>query len=365
MAKTDVSVFGEARPSNLELDAIADELEQAGKSHHTQRAYLGDLRHFEHEFLGRLPTTPDELRRYVAYCQSRNLSPSTVRRRLSSIAKFHKETDQPDPTKGVSLKDTLKGHRANFEGVTKQARPMTIEILIKCVTHWEQVIRDAANPDLMDSRARRKAALLALRSRAFFLIGFWSAMRADEIVRLKVERCILSRQGEPLSLTLHLPTTKNQSDAKWNLVGIKRCCPIVAYIDWINAAGIKHGNVFRRIDRWGTVGKEGIHINSVHAVMRAALKGCGFDGKELAEFSSHSLRRGFATEHIRLGGDLKDLMFWAKWKSADNALRYIEPGKDVQPNLMARWMKANSIEPTVAGPTLNSNANFSEQLRVR
>ena len=77
----------------------------------------------------------------------------------------------------------------------------------------------------------------------------------------------------------------------------------------------------RGIDRWGHFGDQGLHPNSVAPLLRAVLQSAGLPA-EL--YSSHSLRRGFATWATRSGWDLKALMQYVGWSDGQSALRYVE-----------------------------------------
>ncbi|MCY1459436.1 Phage integrase family protein [compost metagenome] len=92
-------------------------------------------------------------------------------------------------------------------------------------------------------------------------------------------------------------------------------------MDWIGSAGLVRGPLFRSIDRWGNLGEEGLHANSIIPLLRQALSRAGVPG-EL--YSSHSLRRGFATWASANGWDLKALMNYVGWKDMKSAMRYID-----------------------------------------
>jgi integrase len=83
------------------------------------------------------------------------------------------------------------------------------------------------------------------------------------------------------------------------------------------------GAVFRRIDRWGRVAEDGLHVDSLLPLLRRILGMAGVGFPDL--FSTHSLRRGFANWASTNGWDLKELMEHVGWKSAESALRYINP----------------------------------------
>ncbi|WP_080396455.1 tyrosine-type recombinase/integrase [Pseudomonas savastanoi] len=94
-----------------------------------------------------------------------------------------------------------------------------------------------------------------------------------------------------------------------------------AYINWVTVAGIASGPVFQRIDRWGNLSGKGMQAHSLIPVLRRILKEAGLPA-EL--YSSHSLRRGFATWASANGWDIKGLMSYVGWKDMKSALRYVD-----------------------------------------
>ena len=125
-------------------------------------------------------------------------------------------------------------------------------------------------------------------------------------------------------MQLFLPWSKGDRDNQgqtFSAPALARLCPVQAYVDWISVAGIARGPVFRGIDRWGHLSEQGLHPNSIVPLMRAVLQAAGLPS-EL--YSSHSLRRGFATWATRSGWDLKALMQYVGWSDGQSALRYVE-----------------------------------------
>ncbi|HCL3758321.1 TPA: tyrosine-type recombinase/integrase, partial [Pseudomonas aeruginosa] len=112
------------------------------------------------------------------------------------------------------------------------------------------------------------------------------------------------------------------------------------------------GPVFRGIDRWGHLSEQGLHPNSIVPLMRAVLQAAGLPS-EL--YSSHSLRRGFATWATRSGWDLKALMQYVGWSDGQSALRYVEstgvfPGQLSALQHISNWPEGTAIRPPSAAP---------------
>ncbi|MNO86671.1 Phage integrase family protein [compost metagenome] len=161
------------------------------------------------------------------------------------------------------------------------------------------------------------------RDIALILIGFWRGFRGDELARLQVEH-IQAESGA--GITFYLPHTKGDRQhlgSTFHTPALKKLCPVQAYINWITVAGIVRGPVFRKVDRWGNLAEGGINSNSLIPLLRRILQQAGVS----AEFySSHSMRRGFATWASANGWDIKSLMSYVGWKDIKSALRYVDAG---------------------------------------
>src|SRR6267378_2877222 len=67
-------------------------------------------------------------------------------------------------------------------------------------------------------------------------------------------------------------------------------CPVKALRDWLDAAGIEAGPLFRPINKAGTVAASRLTCRSVANFVKAYAGRAGFDA---STFSGHSLRSGF------------------------------------------------------------------------
>ncbi|HCF2619840.1 TPA: site-specific integrase [Pseudomonas aeruginosa] len=287
---------------------------QAGTRASTRRSYQQALEHFEVTWGGFLPATSDAIVRYLVD-HAAMLSSNTLKLRLAALAQWHVSQGFPDPTKTPLVRQILKGIRTLHPRQEKQAEPLQLRQLEQCVLWLEQA----------EGRARAEddwpRLLRCCRDRALMLIGFWRAFRSDELCRLQVEH-IQVRPGE--GMQLFLPWSKGDRDNQgqtYSAPALARLCPVQAYNDWICVAGIARGPVFRGIDRWGHLREQGLHPHSVIPLLRAVLKAAGLPA-EL--YSSHSLRRGFATWATRSGWDQKALMGYVGWRDAKSVLLYVD-----------------------------------------
>lgn len=287
-----------------------EQYRQAARRKSTTRRYQQALEHFENVWGGLLPATSDAVARYLAdYADT--LASSTLRANLAALAQWHLSQGFVDPTKAPRVREVLRGIQALHPRLERQAEPLQLTELVRCID-W-LLKQEAADP---------KALLHCRRDRALILLGFWRAFRSDDLCRLRVE-WIRVRPGE--GMELFLPSSKGDRDnlgRSFSVPALKRLCPVQAYLDWLAVSGLKRGPVFRAVDRWGNLAKEGLHVYSVSRALRRVMVCSGLEGER---FSSHSLRRGFATWASRNQWSAKALMNYVGWRDAKAALRYIEP----------------------------------------
>ncbi|EOE1003062.1 TPA: site-specific integrase, partial [Pseudomonas aeruginosa] len=288
---------------------------QAGTRENTRRSYQSAVEHFEVTWGGFLPATSDSIVRYlVDYADT--LSLNTLKQRLAALAQWHIRHGFPDPTKTPTVHQVLKGIRTLHPSQTKQAAPLQLQHLEHAVEWLEQEAMCLFQAEDLAGylRCRRDTALL--------LIGFWRGFRSDELCRLQVEH-IQAEAGA--GMTLFLPWSKGDRDnlgTTHYVPALRRLCPVQAYLDWIGAAGIARGMVFRRLDRWGNLNEAGLNPGSLIVLLRQILQRAGIQADL---YTSHSLRRGFATWATANGWDIKALMTYVGWKDIKSAMRYIDP----------------------------------------
>lgn len=281
----------------------------------TERSYASALQHFEVEWGGLLPASSDAVARYLADYAGK-LAPSTLAQRVAALGAWHRAQGFADPTKAQVVRKVLKGIRTLHPTRQRQARPLQLDELARVDEALARGIEQAGE---LGQHARR---LRHLRDRALVLLGFWRGFRGDELTRLRVEN-IEARSSQ--GMRCYLPYSKTDREAlgrSYDVPALKRLCPVDAYLAWIGAAGLTEGPVFRAIDQWGNVAATGLHINSLVPVLRTAFDAAGLPAAE--RYSSHSLRRGFATWAASDGWDLKSLMEYVGWRDMQSAMRYME-----------------------------------------
>lgn len=294
----------------------ADLYLQAGTRRNTEKSYRAAVEHFEVVWGGFLPATGDSIVRYLADYADQ-LAISTLKQRLAALAQWHITQGFPDPTKTPTVRRLLKGIRTLHPVQQKQASPLLLNHLDQAVRWLEQEAATASEKNDFTTllRCRRDIALV--------LIGFWRGFRADELARLQVENI----QAQPgVGISFYLPHTKSDRQnlgTTFHTPALKKLCPVAAYANWITVAGITSGPVFRKLDRWGNLADLGINASSLIPMLRRVLEQAGVPADT---YSSHSMRRGFATWATANGWDIKSLMTYVGWKDVSSALRYVDAG---------------------------------------
>lgn len=287
---------------------------KAGTRENTRKSYRSAVEHFEVTWGGFLPTTADGIVRYLAGYADQ-LAISTLKQRLAALAQWHVTQGFPDPTKSPTVRQMLKGIRAEHPTEAKQAAPLLLRHLEQAVVWLEREAARAAD------RGDYKTLMRHRRSIALVLIGFWRGFRGDELSRLEVQH-VHAVPGE--SIRFFLPYTKSDrqhAGTTFQTPALTQLCPVNAYINWITVAGIAKGPVFRRIDRWGNLGDAPVKAHSLIPMLRRIFEDAGVQSDL---YTSHSMRRGFATWASANGWDIKALMSYVGWKDMKSALRYVD-----------------------------------------
>lgn len=288
---------------------------EAATRENTRRSYLSAVRHFEVEWGGHLPATADGIANYLAAFAGK-LAINTLKQRLAALAQWHQKFGFVDPTRAPIVRKVLKGIQALHAIEEKRAEPLQLSQLSAVLSWLDEAIVRA------DATADRAMALRHRRDRALIALGFWRGFRSDELTRLQVEHVrVVAQQG----MTCFLARSKGDRQAEgkiFKVPSLSRCCPVAATQDWIHAADLNQGPLFRKVDRWSHVGTEGLHPNSVIPLLRAAFSDAGLASPET--YSGHSLRRGFAAWADANGWNVKALMEYVGWKDVNSAMRYID-----------------------------------------
>jgi integrase len=313
----------ELTPAAAALPALVDETllranRAASRAGETKRALLKNWTLFERwcaaSGCAALPAQPEALERFLLYLSDqhevrdrrggllrRGLKPSAVGQALWAVNARHRMAGLPAPGEAPLVRTAMAGIRRRKAARPKQQAPLTIAHL--------QAVRFRA-----DLKGRRDKALL--------LVGFAGCLRRSELVGLRVEHL----EPTPLGLRLYLPRSKTDQQGAGAWVDVLRAtqfpalCPVQALLDWLAAAGIAEGPVFRSLGK-GRRPRLGAALSaaSVDAIVKWAAAQCGLDP---ARYGGHSLRAGQATYLSEHGKSPTLIARHGRWKSLNMVLTY-------------------------------------------
>jgi integrase len=101
----------------------------------------------------------------------------------------------------------------------------------------------------------------------------------------------------------------------------------IALHEWMQAANITSGPIFREVRKDGSIGANALTPQSVNLILK---KRCRMAGLDPADFSAHGLRSGFMTQAGRDGIPLVDAMRQSAHRSVQQASGYYDEQEHAQ-----------------------------------
>jgi site-specific recombinase XerD len=286
-----------------ELDEAAS-YARAEKAAATRRAYRSDFNLFrtwcETKRVSALPAQPETVSAFLAVEANRGAKPSTIGRRLAAIRYAHKLAGHEPPTNSEAVKATLRGIRRTTGSAPARKAPATADKIVAMVTM-------AGN----DSKG--------LRDRAILLLGFAGAFRRSELVALDLTDLEFCNGG----LRVRIRKSKTDQEGLGATIAIvpgSIACPVEATRNWIEAAGIAEGPLFRPVSRGSGISDHRLSDRAVADIVKAYARRVGLNA---ADFSGHSLRSGFLTSAARRGASIFKMMDVSRHKSVDTLRGYV------------------------------------------
>ncbi|MCJ2076583.1 site-specific integrase, partial [Methylobacterium sp. E-016] len=232
-----------ATPGSLpaEAAAIVQAYQRASKADATVRAYTGDARVFQdwcaqYGFRS-LPATPEAVAGFLVHEAEAGRSASTIGRRCAAIRYAHKLTGLPDPTDDEGVRAASKGIRRRIGTAPIQKAAATADIMAAILMR---------TPDTLTGK----------RDRALLALGFAGAFRRSELVALNVA----DLRDHPEGLRVMVRRSKVDQEGQ----GFEKAIPHGRFIrpvalvrEWLEAAGITDGPLFRPVSRSGNVRRRG------------------------------------------------------------------------------------------------------------
>jgi site-specific recombinase XerD len=229
--------------------------------------------------------------RYRSHLESRHLAPGTINLRLGAVRRLAYEAADC----GLLSADLAAGIR-RVHGLRK---------LGVRLGNWltaEQSMALWQIPDEKKMKGKRDRALLSL------LLA--CGLRRKEAVCLR-------------------PRDLEQRENHWAIVdlvgkgGHIRTVPIPEWVreqleNWITAAGIEDGKIFRHVDRFGNVWGGGLTVKAVWHIVKQSARKAG-----IGNIAPHDLRRTCARLCQTAGGELEQIQFLLGHVSIQTTERYL------------------------------------------
>ena len=276
----------------------------ASTSPATRRAYRSDVRHFAtwcaaHR-VAHLPASVEATAAYLAALADQGRSASTVSRRLAAIAYAHRAAGHEPPSASLQVRGTLAGIRRTIGTAQDGKHPATAAIMGELLAQLPA------------------SGLVRLRDRALLLVGMSGAMRRSELVAIDIDDLAFRREG----VTIRLGATKSDQEGRGTEISIpngSKLKPVAALRDWIAAAAIVEGAVFRRIRRGGRLTADRLDAGAVALIVKRYAEAAGLPAKD---FAGHSLRAGFVTQALEDGADMLRVMDQSRHAKVDTLRIY-------------------------------------------
>lgn len=252
------------------------------------------------------------LSRYVATLKYMHDVAIESARDVTKNYQFGRELQNPAQTKRVTM--TLKAIRKKYLGKNRQrqAAPIKYDMLENIVATLGDSLRDKLN-------------------KALISFAFDSMMRCSELVR--VDLSDIHYDYELGSAEVFVPYHKADQEGEG---GYRYLSPrTVGYMnDWLDAAGIDSGLVFRSVDVKKHI-LPNMHKDRVARIFKSLAKKSGYSYMDI---SAHSTRVGAAQELLLDGATLPQLMVVGDWKSPAMPVRYAKR-IDAKKGAMAEYHK--------------------------
>ncbi|MFK0339205.1 site-specific integrase [Agrobacterium deltaense] len=270
-------------PQQTGIEAITDlsdaalDYGRAALSSNTMRAYRSDWQDFQGWCADRgrshLPANAATVANYASSLADAGKKVPTIARKLAAIRFFHRGAGMDNPTDNAGVAAILKGIRRTVGTAARQKAPATVDVI--------HAMMARINADSLQGK----------RDRALLLLGFAGAFRRSELVAITVEDLTFSEEG----VDVFLPKSKTDQEAKGQSVAIlngKALKPADRLKEWLQAAEITSGPIFRRFNRGDRLTGETLTDQAVALIVKKYADAAGLD---VANLSGHSLRAGFVT----------------------------------------------------------------------
>lgn len=306
---------------NVLLSAKSKRRMRKSKSDNTLKSYAADWNDFtdwcEANKLCPLPCKPEDIVNYINDLAD-NAKANTVSRRVTAISENHIAGgyQENNPAKHVMVHNAMQAIRREKGTFQHGKAPILLETL----------------PLLADMLSG--SDLVTLRDKALLFLGFAGAFRRSELVAVQIEDLTFTTQG----MVVFIPQSKGDQLGVGSEIAIpyapqKEICAVRAVRNWMEAAGITSGPLFRGFKRNLQPRDTQLNDKAVAEIVKKYMARLGLDP---SDFAGHSLRRGFATSAAQHDLNTLEIMRQTRHKSEKMVHRYIEQGNLFKENALGK-----------------------------
>lgn len=338
LGKIDHTEEASNAPSTIsDLLEDAERLTAKAMSANTRQAYSSDWKMFRHfcalKKLTPLPASTDTVAAYVTWMTTivkRKFA--TITRHMTSISRIHQLNGHPSPTKDPKIESLLSGVVREIGRFPTKASVINWELLCKLVDTCE-------------------SNLMGLRDAALLMIGWCGALRASELVALRFQDVTFCEEG----LKLYISRSKTDQEAEGYYLYFpsnpdSKYCPVYRLKRWVERTKHARGILFfwlgRGGDRWysSRTRQKAVSTRTISNIIKQRIYLLKMD---YTDYSSHSLRRGLATEAGRAGVPERIISRHTRHHSIAVLRGYIDDGNGFEENpLPAIWYKSLNRKPS-------------------
>ncbi|MCL1096020.1 site-specific integrase [Shewanella kaireitica] len=217
------------------------------------------------------------------------LSTQTINSRLAAIRFYHIQSGSPSPTEHPLVTRVMRGLMRNHTRIVSDYDQQPImydelELLIQAIEGQSQ-------------------ALTQKRDKAIVLLGFQGGFRRSELANIKVNH--LSFLRDKLKVRLPYSKSNQQGQREWKVLPKEETFSAYEPVkDWINAAKITEGHLFRSLTRDGRYirdyqvldansGKGFLRGDDIYQLIKRYCNKADLDPRF---YGAHSLRSGCVTQ---------------------------------------------------------------------
>ncbi|MEO9336999.1 site-specific integrase [Mesorhizobium sp. SB112] len=300
-----LTIVSNELPAISDLSVEAVDYGRAALSENTMRAYQSDWVAFQTWCTARgrpsLPASPATVANFASMLADGGKRVPTIARKLAAIRFFHRGAGMDNPTDNAGVSAILKGIRRTVGIAPRQKAPATADVIHAILAH---VPRDT---------------MIGKRDRALLLLGFAGAFRRSELVGITFDDLTFNDNG----VDVFLGRSKTDQEGKGQSVAIlngKALMPVQRLEEWLQAAAITEGPIFRRISRGGRAMDDALTAQSVALIIKRYAKEAGLDGTKL---SGHSLRAGFITSAAENRASISRIMEVSRHRDPRSVETYV------------------------------------------